>query len=95
MARTKQTPKLVAGQPLMPRARFTVPDDDVTPSTSGTTPSTSGSAARAPKAAGTTRRRRDPVNVKRVSPALCITRENANARMTGVNATPQGYYKPS
>ena len=33
--------------------------------------------------------------MKRVPPALHITRENANARMTGANATPQGYYKPS
>ena len=33
--------------------------------------------------------------MKRVPPALRVTRENANARMTGANATPQGYYKPS
>ena len=51
MARTKQTPKRAVGQPRMPRARFAVPDDDATPSTSGTTPSTSGSAAQAAKVA--------------------------------------------
>ena len=51
MARTKRTPKQVAGQPQMPRARFAISDDNATPSTSGTTPSTSGSAARAAKAA--------------------------------------------
>ena len=51
MARTKQTPKWVAGQHQMPRARFAALDDDATPSTSGTTPSTSGSAARAAKVA--------------------------------------------
>ena len=28
-------------------------------------------------------------------PALRVTKENAKARMTGANATPQGYYKPS
>ena len=51
MARTKQTPKRVAGQHQMPRARFTAPDDNATPSTSGTIPSTSGSAAQTAKAA--------------------------------------------
>ena len=109
MARTKQTPKRAAGQHRMPRARFATLDDDATPSTFGTTPSTSRSAAkaatidtggkqprgRAPKAARTPRHRQAPVNVKRVPPALRITRENANARMTRANATPQGYYKPS
>ena len=94
MARIKQTPKWAAGQPRMPRARFAIPDDNATPSTSGTTPSTSGSASQAPKATRTPRRRRAPVNVKHVPPALRITRENANARMTGANAIPQGYYKP-
>ena len=33
--------------------------------------------------------------MKRVPPALRVTRENTNTRMTGANATPQGYYKPS
>ena len=33
--------------------------------------------------------------MKQVPPALRVARENANARMTGANATPQGYYKPS
>ena len=108
MARTKQTPKQMAGQPGMPRARFAAPMDNATPRTS----STSGSAARpakaatadtggkwpqgrATKAARKTGCRWAPVNMKRVPPALRIVRENANARMTGANATPQGYYKPS
>ena len=33
--------------------------------------------------------------MKQVPPALRIARENTNARMTGANAIPQGYYKPS
>ena len=33
--------------------------------------------------------------MKWVPPALRVMRENANARMTRANATPQGYYKPS
>ena len=33
--------------------------------------------------------------MKQVPPALRIARENANARMTRANATPQRYYKPS
>ena len=95
MARTKQTPKRAVRQPRLPRARFTAPMDDATPSTS----STSGSAAtadtggkqppgRATKAARKTGCRWAPVNMKRVPPALRIMRENANARMTGANATP-------
>ena len=31
----------------------------------------------------------------KIPPALRITRENATARMTGVNATPEGYYRAS
>ena len=102
MTRTKQTPGRVDGQPRLPRARFTTPMDDATLSTS----STSGSAAtadtggkrprrRATKAARKTGHRWAPVNMKWVPPALRVMRENANARMTGANATPQGYYKPS
>ena len=33
--------------------------------------------------------------MKKMPPALRVVKENANARMTGANATPQGYYKPS
>ena len=102
MARTKQTPRQADGQPRLPRARFTTPMDDATPSTS----SASGSTAtvdtggkrprrRVTKAARKTRRRQAPVNMKRVPPAFRVVRANANARMTGANATPQGYYKPS
>ena len=102
MARTKQTPRWADGQSRLPRARFAAPMDDATLSTSGV----SGSAAtvdtggkqpqkRVLRAARKTRSRWAPVNMKRVPPALRVARENANARMTGANATPQGYYKPS
>ena len=86
----------------LPRARFAVPVDDATPSTSGV----SGSAA-TPDNGGKQPRRRvlravrktgsrwAPANTKKVPPALRVTKENAKARMTGANATPQGYYKPS
>ena len=43
MARTKQTLRRADRQTRMPRARFTIPMDDTTPSTS----SASGSAAKA------------------------------------------------
>ena len=102
MARTKQTLRRADEQSRLPRARFAAPVDDATPSTSGV----SGSAAtvdtggkqlqrRVIRAARKTGSRRAPVNMKRVSPALRVARENTNARMTGANATPQGYYKPS
>ena len=102
MARTKQTPRRADGQPRLPRARFAAPMDDATPSTSSATGSTATADTggkrlqrRVIKAARKTGRRRAPVNMKRVPPALRVMRENANARMTGANATPQGYYKPS
>ena len=102
MARTKQTPRWADRQSRLLRARFTAPMDDTTPSTS----STSGSAAtvdtggkqprrRVIRAARKTGCRRATVNMKWVPPALRVARENANARMTGANATAQGYYKPS
>ena len=86
----------------LPRARFAVPVDDATPSTSGV----SGSAATADnggkqpqrrvlRAVRKTGSRWAPANTTKVPPALRVTKENANARMTGANATPQGYYKPS
>ena len=86
----------------LPRARFAVPVDDATPSTSGV----SGSAATADtrgkqlcrrvlRAVRKTGSRRAPVNPKKVPPALRVAKENTNTRMTWANATPQGYYKPS
>ena len=33
--------------------------------------------------------------MKKMPPALRVVKENANARMTRANATPEGYYKPS
>ena len=101
MARTKQTLRWADEQSRLPRARFAAPIDDATPSTSGV----SGSAATADtrgkqlrrrviRAARKTGSRRAPVNMKQVPPALRVARENTNARMTGANATPQGYYKP-
>ena len=85
----------------LPRARFAVPVDDATPSTSGV----SGSAVTADTGGKQLRRRvlravrktgskQTPVNPKKVPPALRVAKENANARMTEANATPQGYYKP-
>ena len=96
MPRTKQTPKRVVGQPRLPRARFAAPMDDATPSTCSASGSTATAdtrgkrlRGRATKAARKTGRRRTPVNMKRVPPALRIAKENANARMTGANATPK------
>ena len=93
----------------MPRARFAAPATDAVPGTSGTAPSkwaatpTKKSAAddggkqphrKTSGAAQAPRCRRAPIN-RCVPPALRITRENANARMTGASASSQGYYKPS
>ena len=86
----------------LPRARFAVLVDNATPSTSGV----SGSAVTVDTGGKQLRRRvlrtvrktgsrRAPANPKKVSPALRVAKENANTRMTGANATPQGYYKPS
>ena len=41
------------------------------------------------------RRCQVPASAGHIPPALRITRENAAARMMGLNATPQGYYRPS
>ena len=102
----KQTPKRVTGPQGMPRARFAVTTDSATPGTSGTVPSrpaaqpakqTANDGGKQPwgGATRTPRHRRAPANPKWIPPALRIARENANTRMTGANATPQGYYKPS
>ena len=102
MARTKQTPRRADEPSRLPRARFAIPTDEVNPSTSGTagpiaTLDDGGKQPRrkVPRAARKTGSRRAPVNTKKMSPALRVVKENANARMTGANATPQGYYKPS
>ena len=86
----------------LPRARFAVSADEVTPSTSGTarpaaTPDDGGKQPRRKvlQAVRKTGSRQAPANMKKMPPALRVTKENANARMTGANATPQGYYKPS
>ena len=86
----------------LPRARFAVSADEVTPSTSGTvrpaaTPDDRGKQPRRKvlQAVRKTGSRRAPANTKKMPPALRVVKENANARMTGANATPQGYYKPS
>ena len=95
-------PRQVDKPSRLPRARFAVPVDDATPSTSAV----SGSAAtpdnrgkqprrRVLRAVRKTGSRRAPANMKKVPPALRVAKENANTRMTGANATPQGYYKPS
>ena len=105
MARTKQTPKRANSSRGLPQARFTVDPDSATPSTSGTQPNRpakkipdhSGKQPRGGTtgAAKTPRRGRAPVNPKRLPPALRIAKENARVKMTGANATQQGYYKPS
>ena len=86
----------------LPRARFAVPVDDVTPSTSGVSRPAAildngGKQPRrkALRAVRKTGSRWAPANTKKVPPALRVAKENANARMTGANATPQGYYKSS
>ena len=102
MARTKQTPRQADESSRLPRARFAVSTDEVNPSTSGTAGPTAtlddgGKQPRRkiPQATRKTRSRQAPVNMKKMSPALRVAKENANTRMTGANATPQGYYKPS
>ena len=86
----------------LPRARFAVSADEVTPSTSGTTrpAATPDDGGKQPwrkvlRAVRKTGSRRAPVNTKKMPPTLRVVKENANTRMTGANATPQGYYKPS
>ena len=102
MARTKQTPRWADEPSRLPRARFAVSADEVTPSTSGTArpAATLDSRGKQPwrkvlRAVRKTGSRRAPANTKKMPPALRVAKENANARMTGANATPQGYYKPS
>ena len=109
MARTKQTLRRMTGLQGMLRAWFATAADNATPSTSGTAPSrpaarptkqTADDGGKQPRG-GTTGAakapwcRWAPVNPRRVPPALRIARENARVRMTGANATSQGYYKPS
>ena len=103
MARTKQTPRWGAGQGRMPKAMFATPPDTDTPSTSGSlAPAAATSTStddrvkcprsRAPRAP---KHQHVPAHAGHVPPALQIARENATARITSANATPQGYYKPS
>ena len=102
MARTKQTPRQADEPSRLPRARFAVSVDEVTPSTSGTarpaaTPDDGGKQLwkKVLRAVRKTGSRWVPANMKKMPPALRVVKENANAKMTGANATPQGYYKPS
>ena len=102
MARTKQMPKRADEPSRLPRARFAVSADEISPSTSGTarpaaTPDDRGKQQRRKvlQAVRKTGSRWAPANMKKIPPALRVMKENTNARMTGANATPQGYYKPS
>ena len=102
MARTKQTLKQADEPSRLPRARFAVSADEVIPSTSGTarpaaTPDDGGKQLQRKvlRAVRKTGSRRARANMKEMPPALRVAKENANARMTRANATPQGYYKPS
>ena len=86
----------------LPRTRFAVSGDEVTRSTSGTArpAATLDDRGKQPwrkvlQAVRKTGNRQAPANMKKMPPALRVAKENANARMTGPNATPQGYYKPS
>ena len=84
----------------MPRAMFATPTEADAPSTSGSSaPAAAASTStddggKCPRST-TQRRRRVPARASHIPLALRITRENAAARMTGANAMPQGYYKPS
>ena len=83
---------------------FTVPADATAggpaPSTSAaivSAPTTSTSADDGGKCPQTTvpKCHLVPSRTGHIPPALRIARENASARMMGLNATPQGYYHPS
>ena len=85
-----------------PRATFPGPDgaapggsapDASTPSSA--TPSTlADDGSKHPRRHVSGPRRARP-HTGKIPPALRIARENAAARMTGANATPQGYYRAS
>ena len=81
----------------MARATFTVltgaAAEDPAPSTS--TASTLADDGGKHRQAMAPKHCRVPSCTGSIPPALRIARENAAARMTGLNATPQGYYHPS
>ena len=102
MARTKQMPRHRGGGGRPPRATFPDPDGAVqggsasdASAPSSATPSTSADdGGKCPKRHASRPRRARPCTGN-IPPALRIMRENAATRMTGVNATPQGYYHAS
>ena len=88
----------------MARAMFAVPAGaavgDPTPGTStagasASTESTPADDGRKRPQTMVPKCRRVPSHTGPIPSALRIARENAAARMTGLNATPQGYYHPS
>ena len=104
MARTKQTPRQGTGQGKMARATLAVPAGAAA---EGPTPSTLTAGASADTAntlAGDGGKHPQTMAPKHcwvlshtdpIPPALRIATGNAAARMTGLNAMPQGYYSPS
>ena len=95
----KQTPRHGGGGGRPQRAMFQDPDGAI-PGGSGpdasapssATPSTlADDGGKCPRRCASGPRRARP-HTGKISPALRIARENATTRMTGTNATPQGYY---
>ena len=102
MARTKQMPRCGGGNGRPLRATFPNPD--------GATPGGSAPGASVPSSSTPSTLADDGgkhprkctsgccsvrPHTGKIPPALRITRENATTRMTGTNATPQGYYQAS
>ena len=102
MARTKQMPRHGGGGGRPPRAMFPGPDGaapggsalDASAPSSATQSTLADDGIKHPRRRASGPRRTRPCTGK-IPPALRIARENATTRMTGANATPQGYYHAS
>ena len=67
-----------------------------TPNGGGPTPIPNpAGGGKAPRGQPPARRQQVGPRTRKIPPALCIAQENAALRMTGPNATPQGYYQNS
>ena len=99
MARMKQMPRCGGRGGRPPRATFQGPDGAApggsapnASAPSSATPSTlADNGGKHPRRHASGPRRARP-HTGKIPPALKIARENAGTRMTGTNATPQGYY---
>ena len=93
MARTKQTARGGRGGGKL----ATFPKGGIpTPKGGGPTPIPNpAGGGKAPRGWPQARRWRVGPRTRKIPPALCIAQENAALRMTGPNATPQGYYQHS